>query len=756
MVQSHVGVFMRVDFFPTCTESFANNIDPAVHGILAYRDQWCPNGQFDSSLLRGVDVDGYTILSGWLANYHLHSSEHTLTRLDDCDLFHTRNRLASAAYILKVLSRNSNINSTFYKNWNSYTKRTVRESGGLYKTCRERGHGAVHQKTRIVLPEVYFWGMSLEYATMVLAHEGQHEYETHVFCDRADDLWGCDEGYEVYNPGPGFDDTNAYTISFWIYDDMLKSFMMDDNSNIKIVQDGNQCRYQYLLTAPLRNNTFSYRASDYEMFNIPVPAFRYESLADMNADINPPWNCTLNQICSPSDFTYTPGIRENLSCNETLNPDNAVINAFNASLCEENHPLIEGYRNLISEAQPEEVDGLRQQYTNHVFNSRRACEPITQENLDNYCDQRIGEVDNVYELDEYGYMTEYSNTGADYCAKKYCQQPEFLEIFHLLKTDPDYSERVLNREYSSHSSYYAIFDPKNSLCLQYFCGEDLDCLRRYVIYGGNPEIARGELNTCEGEYISCLDDNGMVYESDEYPNYLYPRENNEENNEFDENTFMSHHPDIREITSLSCQRAYNICLVRDSAQKGKILGHLYKEINKAYRYVGVANGTAKINPSDFITSRIRPSTKQKFTNELVYRLNQLEKGPTNFKVVKKFNSWFSQRENLSYFGHFNPQAFLAFFDLQDAALINGPWMNKRKALDLFELAKSDSELSSLLSEYTSMEKINNRYTGVYIQSVILNAAKTMPEKQYRYLLQNMLDAKNSDELIRAINAFSGK
>ena len=79
------------------------------------------------------------------------------------------------------------------------------------------------------------------------------------------------------------------------------------------------------------------------------------------------------------------------------------------------------YRNRIRDADEEDHQEIYDNYFRTITLEKRACAPITQEHLNNYCDQRIAQVDNVYALDQYGYLAQYGQSDADFCVRRYCE-----------------------------------------------------------------------------------------------------------------------------------------------------------------------------------------------------------------------------------------------------------------------------------------------------------------------------------------------
>ena len=352
-------------FYPVCRESYAQRIDPYKHGIIYYQDEICPEGTLSSSLFRGFSLDEDSFFVGLNAEYHrLNVPYRATSRLaqlgfrDRCDLFHPKTRLAGSLYLLKQLSLNQNLFGGLHKDWKPYTYNLVNESGGIEREC-EGGYSAVatHYVHQITLWENFFYSNHVAHNASTLSHEGQHEIESHIGCERSNRGFQCDTGYEMYNESLfdlGHDDTNAYTISTWVQEDLIKSFKILNNRLKQVVRfydrgrpnPGYKCIMRPLLEGSLGFHAFNFVSSDHKGFNIPKPTYEYVTYPEMMSDLNPSWRCD-EYLCDPADYVYLPGFDTNLSCNETLNRDNIDVNAHNRTVCDPNRDIAIDYRERI-------------------------------------------------------------------------------------------------------------------------------------------------------------------------------------------------------------------------------------------------------------------------------------------------------------------------------------------------------------------------------------------------------------------------
>ena len=167
----------------------------------------------------------------------------------------------------------------------------------------------------------------------------------------------------------GEDDTNAFTISHWVQEDLMKSFSLDEDNQRKIqrfyynysIDNPLQCQIKPLLTETLRHNAFYYLADDHLGFNIPKPIYPYNTFSEFKEDYDAPWNCQL-YLCDPADYRFSPGAEGVRSCNELLNPENVAINRANQYACDPSRQIAVDYRNRIMDADEEDHQEIYDNY----------------------------------------------------------------------------------------------------------------------------------------------------------------------------------------------------------------------------------------------------------------------------------------------------------------------------------------------------------------------------------------------------------
>ena len=194
-------------FYPVCRESYAKKIDPYLFGVEFFREGICPDGVLDESLFSGFSYDEDSFFVGLNAEYMELSVPYRATsRLNAqgfslrCDMFHPKTRLAGSLFLLKQMSSNHALYFDHHEDWKPYTYNLIEESGGVERECDDGFNiNATHYAWQITLWENFFYYSDVRYNTGTLAHEGQHEIESHIGCERSDRGSQCDTGYEMYN-----------------------------------------------------------------------------------------------------------------------------------------------------------------------------------------------------------------------------------------------------------------------------------------------------------------------------------------------------------------------------------------------------------------------------------------------------------------------------------------------------------------------------------------------------------------------------
>ena len=249
---------------------------------------------------------------------------------------------------------------------------------------------------------------------------------------------------------------------------------------------------------------------------------------------------------------------------------------------------------------------------------------------------------------------------------------------------------------------------------------------RYIRYEGDTSLANRDLNQCTENYLTCIENSGEEFNLEEYPEHIAPRER--ENSNEDEVGFGGLNiGSLERLRWFACHEAYEMCKIREIGWKGKILGQLYRERRENFEIIRRAIGEEKINPYNHRAHVIRKSSKQYFTNELLYQINRLNQAPTSFEHVTYFNHWFSMPENISNFAHFMPGVFLTFYDADYAAYIAGHLIKKFSPVEMKALKNFSSETEKLINQYEAMKN----YSGNEILNLMLKGI------QKNYLKKSM-------------------
>ena len=113
----------------------------------------------------------------------------------------------------------------------------------------------------------------------------------------------------------GEDDTNAFTISHWVQEDLMKSFSLDEDNQRKIqrfyynysLDNPLQCQIKPLLTETLRHNAFYYLADDHLGFNIQNQFTPIILSLNLKRTTTP--HGIANCICGPCRISFFPRSR---------------------------------------------------------------------------------------------------------------------------------------------------------------------------------------------------------------------------------------------------------------------------------------------------------------------------------------------------------------------------------------------------------------------------------------------------------------
>ena len=773
--------YYKVDearWYPTCDDSYALSIDPYIHGVGSYLRYFCENDEADLSLINSIEGVSYP------------------SRSINCDPFNAMPRVLASFWLLRKMGEfGEKTGSHHYNNWYHKVSNDIGIANGLTFKCdiTDPSDWGVLQAIAVnpgglfslnVLDDPlelfhqFYFTKSMDEGVNFLAHEGHHEHSGHINCveeRRGHSNKSCDKGYEVFNPEESVYST--YTIGRWasidllstthISDDQTDNFLIERISNPIFNQDADNeeepdvlywqmlCRMKPLLNRNLSLNTFNNVSIDDFRINIPLPTYEYETLEELEDCIFPKWVCSPDTDCS--EYLYDPQGENHLSCNPTLVPENEQVNQENYQMC---ISRLEEYRNRLRDDEntsQETTMSIHETEANERHRLSRQCIRPNQEHINNYCATRIDSARDAFDVDHQGYMAEFGHSSADLCVQMYCARPEIMygiygsylntpgfnyaEYFYDLFSESDQVNNIRNR-----------VAPEAYSCIEYFCGEDIDCQLRYIRFEGNIELATSQPGSCVGDYLSCIERTGENFNLDDYPEYIIPREESSEDSRFQFTEEDRERMIASGLGGFTCMEAYSMCNVRESAQKGFILANLFREKAENERLISRALGIEKINPNDLIRHRVRLSGKQHFTNELLFEIEKLKKSPQNLESVKRFNYWFSMPENQSKFAHYMPEDYLAFTNYKRASYIAGPWINSFKPTDTSKL----SSVAKLIDEYNRLGKLLSNYKGEDIQQILMDASKNLPKKEYLELFNKFKNAETLTGKINALNEMSKK
>lgn len=741
--------YNRNKWFPTCNNTFALNLDPYLFGAEIYRQYWCPFG-LDRSVVSGLED------FGWFSNDN------------ECDAFNPISRLYSSFWFLKKISQSQKYyGGQHSSNWHTRVINLINDSGGLYAECDlEDSHYAPVSITAynynpfgITLLQNFFFGVNVASAVSALAHEAQHELESHIECTRYNNTSSCDYGYELFNPGIGFDDHSAYTITHWFYEDSMKSFFVDDqNPPQRLISrteetdsNGNWqlgCRFKMLYSNYLIAHSWVIVSSDDNRFNIPKDVNSYLGISEMMDDINPKWVCSPSVFCRESDFTFNPEEHNNQSCNEILNPNNAQVNEYNRNLCYSAIGTYMDQLNSIDGQGPEASSRIHQEQI-HQFNvNKRRCIPISEQQIDRYCESRLLEAQDAFNVDEYGFISDFSQSAADLCVQRFCQLPDQNELFIFLSDESfvDMWNRLQRDRYSEEENINFILNSgrlNNGKCPEYFCGRDLNCLKRYFTYGGNIELARGEAGYCTEQYLQCIEDSGENFRLENYPNFVVP-------DEF-ETISTEDGREYARINSYPCYEAYRNCKVRSSVNIGKILAQIYLEKEENITLIKkITSIESKVNPQKELENKLKPSAKESFTKELLFQLGKIENNSRGFVETESFYRWLTLPENISKFAHYVPREFLMFYPKEYSSYYAGDWIKKIIPLTRNEVIKDSTKLSSMFEIYERDMGILKKYNDKLIKQILFTASLNLTKEDFKKMIEFLYKAKTVDEQLKVL------
>ena len=770
-------------WYPTCDDSYASRIDPDVHGVGSYLRYFCENDEADLSLINSIDGVSYP------------------SRSMNCDPFKVMSRVLAPFWLLRKMGEfGSRTNTHHHGNWYRKVSNDIELANGFTIKCditdpsdwgvlavmAENPRGLFNLNVLddpINIYHSFFFKHSIASGVYILAHEGHHEHSGHINCikeRRGNSDKSCDKGYEVFNPGESV--YGSYTISHWVLRDLLstthisddqsENFLIERISNPIYEQEADNeeepdilywqmlCRMKPLLNIELRMDTFNTVSNDDTRINTPLPTYEYETLEELEDSYYPKWVCSPDTDCS--EYLFDPQGENHLSCNPTLVPENERLNQENYQMCLDR---LDEYRNRLwadENISEETTMSIHETEANQRHRLSRQCIRPNQEHINNYCTSRIDAARDVFDVDPQGYMAEFSQSSADLCAQRFCAKAEVMsEIFGLNSNgDFEFSGEFLYNYYlglglddEQYNTYFNdVSGEKGGSCLEYFCGDDVDCKLRYIRFEGNIELATSQPGSCVGDYLSCIERTGENFNLDDYPEYIIPVEESSDDSRFQFTTEDRQRIVASGLGGFTCMEAYSMCSVRESAQKGLILANLFREKAENERLISRALGLEKINPNDRISHRVRLSGKQHFTNELLFEIDRLKKSPQNLESVKRFNYWFSMPENQSKFAHYMPEDYLAFTNYKAASYIAGPWINSFKATDTSKL----SSVAKLIDEYNKLGKLLSNYKGENIQQILLNASKNLPKKKYLELFNNFKNAPTLTGKVDALEEMKGK
>ena len=145
-------------------------------------------------------------------------------------------------------------------------------------------------------------------------------------------------------------------------------------------------------------------------------------------------------------------------------------------------------------------------------------------------------MDNVYALDQYGYLAQYGQSDADFVLEDIVKVIKQKMVFGKSPRGR-FTGEYLYQWWMEHGQYmYGIqneddwlrmiitFADEGEELLRLFLWEDLKCMLRYIRYEGDTSLANRDLNQCTENYLTCIENSGEEFNLEEYPEHIAPRE----------------------------------------------------------------------------------------------------------------------------------------------------------------------------------------------------------------------------------------
>ncbi len=314
-----------------------------------------------------------------------------------------------------------------------------------------------------------------------IVHEIVHQDVSHrVFdSDCNPPTPSCDDAYAEYN---------ANTLEIDFYHDAMTAFQttqLDGKIVRQVVVSRNDetCSWIPLFSSAENKEAEAETASTAQRFHRSAWPGWQAALADEVAKRQAAgeWNC---QFCDLTDHQWlnSSSICDQVACNETVNSDNATVNAVNLQACQDYNTALEA--STTEEAVATARD-LQVQET-------RSCLPASEEDARNYCDSEKTRADSVEKLDQCGWLdpVEFASISRIDCIQEFCH-----EKYQGAGDIPD--------------------DPHG--CLDFVCGDSAECggdgesdpalcADWFREVEGDPEyyVAGCEWNKCKSAKVQCL------------------------------------------------------------------------------------------------------------------------------------------------------------------------------------------------------------------------------------------------------------
>ena len=221
---------------------------------------------------------------------------------------------------------------------------------------------------------------------------------------------------------------------------------------------------------------------------------------------------------------------------------------------------------------------------------------------------------------------------SDDCVKRFCSRDDIRqEIFSGYDAPEEryqwwVNEAALYPQWNTEEKRKQwILSKDSGRCMEYFCGDDYQCMLRYIRFNGNIDIATGNVSSCINDYLQCVEASSDDIMDEILAEYILPQENETNriqsiagqnpleiatNNSFNQ---------VEQLNVFACKEALNMCQVLETNMRLVILKELYVYEQEQTDPKYPTKPSIYLEKSrDFINPRIPIYGRKRFTTELEY------------------------------------------------------------------------------------------------------------------------------------------